>query len=93
MMWILVRVELLLTAPVSSLLQDEVGVLLAQACKMDDFDLSATNRLTETLIHLTKCTCEDVPVSNATMRVDQQLFCFLFAPSFTLLSLSNINCR
>lgn len=40
---------------------DEVHVLLEQACKMETFGFAATERLTDTLIYLIDCTCEDLP--------------------------------
>lgn len=73
MIWVSVTVELSLAAPVSSILQDEVHVLLEQACKMETFGPPATERLTDTLIHLINCTCEDLPVSNATMHIEKRL--------------------
>lgn len=83
MIWVLVTVELSLTAPVSSILQDEVHVLLQQACKMETFDFDATIRLTDTLLHLIDCTCEDLPVSNATVHVEKRLTSTTIPPPAT----------
>lgn len=69
--------RLALTPPVSSTRQDEVDVVLWQYCKMTSLAVEATDQLIDGLMYSLPCTCEDLPVSSATLRAKKKsLFSF-----------------